>query len=124
MKYEFRLMFRAFILDQLPAVVLGGVFIYFGFDKIENPASWASYVPPFASHTLPFLINDTFLQAQGVVEILLGLGMIIPKSRRVAGGAAAAVLIAVVASLFFIGGINLALRDMVLLAVALTLAVK
>ena len=97
---------------------LAVVFIWFGIDKLIAPINWFGYVPSFID-ALPISIRD-FVLINGLFEIILGLMLLWPRSVRIAADIIAAFLVAV---LVFQGFNEVTIRDLGLIAMALSLIV-
>ncbi len=96
---------------------LGGVFLWFGVDKCFDPASWYGWVPASIQNRLPISM-DLFLIAQGVVEAILGFFLVTGFLTRLSSLACSVILIAIV---YFSGFNEIMIRDLGLLAAALSL---
>jgi uncharacterized membrane protein len=70
-------------------VVLGLFFIAAGINHFVHPAVYVRIVPPWLP--APALL----VQISGIAEMLGGVGVLVPKTRRVAGAGLIALLIAV-----------------------------
>jgi uncharacterized membrane protein len=70
-------------------VAAGAMFVFTGASHFAMPAAMAEMVPP----ALPR--PDRWVAVTGVLEILGGLGLLIPRTRRLAAWCLAALLIAV-----------------------------
>ena len=92
-----------------------------GADKFFNLlADWTSYVSPLAQQLLP-VSAQTFMYAVGVVELAVGAAIV--TVAPVLGAVAASAWLALVAvNLLLAGYLDVAARDLVLAAAALTLA--
>lgn len=96
---------------------LAFVFIYFGIDKLINPINWLGYVPAWIETIVPL---RQFILANGVLEIILGLGLLYHKTLRIAANIIILFLAAVIASLGFD---EITVRDTGLLFMAIALVV-
>jgi hypothetical protein len=92
-----------------------------GLDKFFNIlADWGSYVSPAVSQLLPFS-TDVFMGIVGVVEIVVGIGIL--TALPVAGAyVASAWLLLLAVNLVVAGHFDVAVRDVVLSIAAFTLA--
>lgn len=97
---------------------LGIEFVLFGHGKLTNIASWIGYIPPWMSPLIPMPVT-TFLQAVGVVELVLGVLLIVGLWVRVVAILSALHLAGVLVAL---GYNDLAVRDFVSFMAALALA--
>lgn len=92
-----------------------------GLDKFLNIlADWGNYVSPLAVELLPFS-PGTFMGVVGIVEIAVGVA-ILAIAPRIGAYVAGAWLLLVAANLVLAGYLDVAVRDVVLAASALTLA--
>ncbi|MDP3770786.1 MAG: DoxX family membrane protein [bacterium] len=96
---------------------LGIEFVIFGYGKLTDLASWIGFVPPWMSPLLP-MSTSAFLQAVGVVELVLGVLLIVGLWTRVIAALAALHLLGVLIAL---GYNDLAVRDFVAFMSALAL---
>jgi hypothetical protein len=92
-----------------------------GLDKFFNIlADWGSYVSPAVAQLLPFS-TDVFMGIVGVVEIVVGIGIL--TALPVAGAyVASAWLLLLAVNLVVAGHFDVAVRDVVLSIAAFTLA--
>lgn len=79
--------------------ILGGLFVVAGANHFRSPEPYVSMMPAW----LPW--PETLVQVSGVAEILGGLGVLIPRSRRLAAWGLILLLIAV-----FPANLNVALH--------------
>ncbi len=110
---------------------LGGIFIYFGYLAVTNPEIQAAiWLPGWVESLVASVIPvKWFMTLFGVLEILVGLGIILKKIYKVALGLAAAMLLGIIIVIGVVvkksgGGFTLnevALRDIVLLMTTLYL---
>jgi uncharacterized membrane protein YphA (DoxX/SURF4 family) len=92
-----------------------------GLDKFFNIlADWGSYVSPGAAQLLPFS-TDVFMGIVGVVEIVVGIG-ILTALPVVGAYVASAWLLLLAVNLVVAGHFDVAVRDVVLSIAAFTLA--
>ncbi|MDO8622535.1 MAG: DoxX family membrane protein [bacterium] len=96
---------------------LGIEFVAFGYGKLIDLPSWIGYIPPWMSPLLP-MSTSAFLQAVGVVELVLGVLLIVGLWTRVIAALAALHLLGVLVAL---GYNDLAVRDFVAFMSALAL---
>ncbi len=103
-------------------IVFGVVPIVAGFDKFTNLlANWEGYLSPFAARLLPFG-PATFMHAVGIIEIIVGIG-VLSGYARVFGWIAAAWLLAIALNLLTTGRfLDVAARDVALAVSAYALA--
>ena len=92
-----------------------------GLDKFFNIlADWGSYVSPAVAQLMPFS-TDVFMGIVGVVEIVVGIGIL--TALPVAGAyVASAWLLLLAVNLVVAGHFDVAVRDVVLSIAAFTLA--
>jgi hypothetical protein len=92
-----------------------------GLDKFFNIlADWGSYVSPAVAQLLPFS-TDVFMGIVGVVEIVVGIG-ILTALPVVGAYVASAWLLLLAVNLVVAGHFDVAVRDVVLSIAAFTLA--
>ena len=98
---------------------LGGVFFFFGLDKLPHPERWVIYYPIFLKSTgiHPYFI----LKIQGIMEVCLGLSLLAGFFTRLAAVLAAFFLIGVI---WVLGWDPIAIRDFGLFFSAAALAVS
>ena len=103
-------------------ITFGVVPIVAGLDKFTNfLTDWASYVSPFFARLLP-VSPHAFMLAAGIVEIVVGLGVIAGYA-RVFGWIAAAWLLCIALNLLSTGRfLDVAARDVALAVSAFALA--
>lgn len=103
-------------------VALGVVPIAAGLDKFTNLlADWAGYLSPLAVRLLP-VSPATFMRAVGIVEVVVGAGILLGRA-RVFGWIAAAWLAAIALNLLSSGRfLDVAARDVVMACAAAALA--
>lgn len=63
-------------------IVMSLVFLYFGFQQIYSPGSWAGYVPDFL--TSQYITPNNIVILNGLLELSLGLFMILGLYTRFA----------------------------------------
>jgi len=81
-----------------------------GADKFTNLLTdWKRYIAPQASDKLP-VSNKNFMRIVGVIEMLVGLGILSPRT-RISSYAAAAWLVAIAGNLWLDGDYDIAVRD-------------
>ena len=68
---------------------LSAFFIYFGVDHFINPGFYLSIMPP------SFPLHEEAVYISGFFEIVGGIGVLIPRFRKIAGWGLVALLIAV-----------------------------
>lgn len=96
---------------------LAFVFIYFGIDKLINPINWLGYIPAWIETIIPL---RQFVFANGIFEIILGLGLLYHKTLRLAANIIILFLAGVITTL---GLDEVIARDVGLLFMAIALAV-
>jgi uncharacterized membrane protein YphA (DoxX/SURF4 family) len=103
-------------------LTFGIVPIVAGLDKFTNLLTdWASYVSPLAARLLP-VSPHAFMMAVGVIEIVVGAGVLVGRA-RVFGWVAAVWLIAIAVNLLTSGQyLDVAARDVALAVSAFALA--
>ena len=101
---------------------LGVIFFWFGIDKFLHPLLWRGFIPPFVEALLPISVG-LFESIQGVIEIIVGVLLIIGLWRQFAAAVAGLILIPIIIVTFAIGAYDIALRDVGLLAVSISLTV-
>ncbi len=103
-------------------IALGVVPVVAGLDKFTNLlADWERYLSPFAASLLP-VAPRAFMRAAGVVEVVVGLGILLGYA-RVFGWIAMAWLAAIAVDLVTTGHfLDVAARDVVMATAAYALA--
>jgi len=104
--------------DLILRLGLGFVFIYFGIDKFFHPSYWIGYIP--AWFVIPISMT-VFIYLMGIVETVVGLGIVTNRHLRFFAAIAALMLIGISIS---IGWNEITVRDIGLLAVAVSLMLK
>src|SRR5688572_19905994 len=106
---------------RIMRIALGLMATLAGLDKFFNIlADWGSYVSPAVAQLLPFS-TDVFMGIVGVVEIVVGIGIL--TALPVAGAyVASAWLLLLAVNLVVAGHFDVAVRDVVLSIAAFTLA--
>lgn len=61
---------------------MGLVFLYFGFQQIISPDSWAGYVPSFVSNII--VTTNNVVVMNGILEITLGIFLVLGLYTRFA----------------------------------------
>jgi uncharacterized membrane protein YphA (DoxX/SURF4 family) len=90
---------------------LGATAFLAGADKFTNRlTNWEKYLAPKARKRLP-IRRKTFMRTVGVVEMLVGLG-ILSSNTRIAGYAASGWLMAIAANLWLNHDYDIAVRDL------------
>lgn len=91
-------------------VGLGATAFLAGADKFTNRlTNWGKYVTPEAENKIP-LSRKNFMRAIGVVEMLVGAGILSPRT-RVSSYSAAAWLMAIAGNLWLNKDYDVAVRD-------------
>lgn len=91
-------------------VGLGSTAFLAGLDKFTNLLThWEKYLAPQVRENLP-VSGKTFMQAVGVIEMLVGLGILTSKP-RLAGYTASAWLLGIAGNLILDGDYDIAVRD-------------
>lgn len=106
---------------QALQIAIGVMATLAGLDKFFNVlADWGSYLSPAAAHLLP-VSTAVFMRVVGVVEVVVGIGVLaaVPVT---AAYVASAWLLLVAANLTIGGHFDVAVRDVVLSIGAFTLA--
>jgi uncharacterized membrane protein YphA (DoxX/SURF4 family) len=89
---------------------LGATAFLAGADKFTNLLTkWDKYVAPEANRALP-VSRKTFMRAVGIIEMLVGLGILSPRT-RLSSYAAAAWLLAIAGNLWLDGDYDISVRD-------------
>jgi uncharacterized membrane protein YphA (DoxX/SURF4 family) len=103
-------------------IALGVVPIVAGLDKFTNLlADWEGYLSPLAARLLPFSAG-AFMRVAGIVEVVVGLGILLGRA-RVFGWIAMAWLAAIALNLVSTGHfLDVAARDAVMATAAFALA--
>jgi uncharacterized membrane protein YphA (DoxX/SURF4 family) len=92
----------------------GIVPIVAGLDKFTNLlVQWDKYVAPAVVQALPFSA-PSFMHLAGIVEIVAGIGVLIPQATRLFAGIVAAWLWLIALNLILAGYYDIAVRDLVL----------
>ena len=92
-----------------------------GADKFTNILTdWEKYLAPDAEEKLP-VSPKNFMRAIGVIEMLVGAGILSPRS-RVSSYAASAWLLAIAGNLWMNGDYDVAVRDVNMALAAFALA--
>jgi uncharacterized membrane protein YphA (DoxX/SURF4 family) len=100
---------------------LGATAFLAGLDKFTNLLTdWEKYLAPQVERKLP-VSGRTFMRAVGVVEMLVGLGVLTQKP-KLAGYAASAWLMGIAADLVLNGDYDIAVRDVNMAVAAYALA--
>lgn len=97
----------------------GSVFLWFGLDKILDPAGWYGWMPPWLWGLLPFS-PDTFMTLLGSTEFVAGLLMVLGRFMRIATVFAIAHLAGIIA---VFGANETTVRDASLVGIYLALFV-
>jgi len=89
---------------------LGAAAFLAGADKFTNLLTkWERYLAPAATKSIP-LSRKNFMKGVGIVEMLVGVGILSPRP-RVASYAASGWLLAIAANLVLNGDYDIAVRD-------------
>jgi uncharacterized membrane protein YphA (DoxX/SURF4 family) len=92
-----------------------------GLDKFFNLLThWPKYVAPVFAHALP-ATPQQFMYVVGVIEIVAGLGMLLSPWTKLFSYVVAAWLIAIAVNLIAGGFYDIAVRDLVMAASAISL---
>jgi uncharacterized membrane protein YphA (DoxX/SURF4 family) len=90
---------------------LGATAFLAGADKFTNLlTNWEKYLAPRARKDLP-VSSKTFMRGIGVIEMLVGIGILSPR-HRVSSYAASAWLLAIAANLWLNEDYDIAVRDL------------
>ena len=95
------------IVKRVLLVVMGVFYVFAGVAHFRRPDYYLPMMPPY----LPWHAELVFLS--GVAEVLCGLGLLLPQTRRLAAWATIALLVAV-----FPANIHVALHDVPLFGAA------
>ena len=91
-------------------IALGATAFLAGADKFTNVLTdWEKYIAPEASEKLP-LSNKNFMRVVGLIEMLVGIGILSPKS-RISSYAASVWLSCIAANLVMNKDYDIAVRD-------------
>ena len=100
---------------------LGGTAFLAGLDKFTNLLTdWEKYLPPQVREKLP-VSGRKFMRGVGVIEMLVGAGILSGKT-RLAGYAASAWLACIAGDLILNGDYDIAVRDLNMALAAYALA--
>jgi len=89
---------------------LGSTAFLAGLDKFTNLLThWEKYMAPEADQSIP-LSRKNFMRTVGVIEMVVGIGILSPRT-RIASYAAAAWLLAIAGNLVFNDDYDSAVRD-------------
>jgi uncharacterized membrane protein YphA (DoxX/SURF4 family) len=89
---------------------LGATAFLAGADKFTNVLThWENYIAPQASKNLP-VSKETFMRAVGVIEMLVGVGILSPR-HKISSYAASVWLLAIAANLVLNADYDIAVRD-------------
>jgi hypothetical protein len=100
---------------------LGATAFLAGLDKFTNLLTdWEKYLAPQVEERLP-VSGKTFMRAVGVIEMLVGLGILTQKP-KLAGYAASAWLLGIAGDLILNGDYDIAVRDVNMAVAAYALA--
>lgn len=100
---------------------LGATAFLAGLDKFTNLLTdWEKYIAPEASDKLP-LSNKNFMRLVGVIEMLVGIGILSPKV-EISSYAASAWLTCIAANLVLNKDYDIAVRDVDMAIAAFALA--
>ena len=95
------------------------VFLLFGIDKFINPELWFGYVPNFILQLTPLSLN-LFIFLLGILEAIIGLFLLLGFLTRITAIIAAILLLGVI---FTVGYNEITVRDIGLLAMAISLII-
>ena len=99
---------------------LGFVFFWFGIDKFIHPALWIGWIPQYVLSLIP-IFPGIFIFLLGVIETILGALLLLGVIVRLVALISAIHLLAII---FSLGFNDIVVRDIGLLAMALSLAVQ
>jgi uncharacterized membrane protein YphA (DoxX/SURF4 family) len=100
---------------------IGSTAFLAGLDKFTNLLTdWEKYLAPQVEEKLP-VSGKTFMRAVGVIEMLVGLGILTQKP-KLAGYTASAWLLGIAADLILNGDYDIAVRDVNMAVAAYALA--
>ncbi len=101
---------------------LGIVFFWFGIDKFITPEIWIGMVPPSITQFLP-ISPALFNVIQGAAETLVGTMLIIGWKHQLAALMGGIILLPIIGLMLFEGVYDIALRDIGLLSIVISLLV-
>jgi uncharacterized membrane protein YphA (DoxX/SURF4 family) len=101
----------------IPTLGIAFVFIYFGIDKFMNPIIWIGWQPAFMDGLLGFS-KANWNSVFGVIETIIGLLILFPKTRWIGALIASLHLIPIIYITFLS---DIAVRDIGLFSMAIYL---
>jgi uncharacterized membrane protein YphA (DoxX/SURF4 family) len=102
-------------------IALGATAFVAGADKFTNLlTNWGKYMSPEATELIP-VSRKNFMRAVGVIEMLVGAGILSPRA-RLSSYAASAWLLAIAGNLWLNGDYDIAARDVNMAVAAFALA--
>lgn len=112
---------RAFLSILLVRYSLVALFLWFGIMQLFDPQAWLTYLPEWTGY-IP--INPaTFIQLNGLFEVILAVALFIGIFTRVAAGLLGLHLLGIAISVAGEGSVALGVRDGVLALCTLSLMV-
>jgi uncharacterized membrane protein YphA (DoxX/SURF4 family) len=99
-------------------MLLGLVFVWFGWHEVNQPGTWTQYVPILAESSKPAVV---LVAVHGWVLLAVAAALLIGVAPRVSAAIAAVLLLEIVISLLVTGWSDTALRDVGVLGLAVVL---
>lgn len=96
-------------------LAIGGLFLWFGIDKLLHPEHWFGWIPPWFAARLPVSVG-LFLFANGIFEISIAIALLAGRFTRLAAAAAGVFMTGIVLTL---GANEVTIRDVGLIGGAL-----
>jgi uncharacterized membrane protein YphA (DoxX/SURF4 family) len=101
-------------------LILGLVFLWFGYHELVNPRLWTGYVPVVPATSTASVV---LVLAHGVVLFVLAVALLVGVAPRAAGAFGALLMVEVVVSLGVSGINDIVVRDVGVLGLAVAVAV-
>jgi uncharacterized membrane protein YphA (DoxX/SURF4 family) len=102
----------------LGRVLLGLVFVYFGWHEVNQPGLWTQYVPVISESSRPAIV---LVAIHGWVLLALAAALLFGVAPRVSAAIAGLLLLEIVISLLVTGFSDTAMRDVGVLGLAVVL---
>jgi uncharacterized membrane protein YphA (DoxX/SURF4 family) len=105
----------------LPAIgrmLLGLVFVWFGWHEVVQPGRWTQYVPVIAENSRPATV---LVAVHGWVLLALAAALLLGIAPRISAVIASVLLLEIVTSLLVTGFSDTAMRDVGVLGLAVVL---
>jgi uncharacterized membrane protein YphA (DoxX/SURF4 family) len=99
-------------------VLLGLVFVWFGWHEVVQPGRWTQYVPVIAENSRPATV---LVAVHGWVLLVLAAALLLGVAPRVSAAIASLLLLEIVISLLVTGFSDTAMRDVGVLGLAVVL---